>query len=215
MRKLFLLVFLVFTGQFHAQSFYEKIMEMNTANADTSTDIGTLERSAYAMERVSRGVQNNWQATYHIALCFVRITDLFLLKKDTLMAKMKHDMATQYLRKIDSSVQSIGETEILAFYNNLNATRTKKLDKKEIKMMEVQTEQLIKKYNNNPRAYLVSSYFYSCFYASNKGKRKKALELLEEAGKLFEKEQVNEFQPKWGKKWRLELLVTLNKIPKN
>lgn len=214
MRSLFLLVFLGFITGSRAQSFYEKIMEMNMAIADTSKDIMELERGAYAMDRVSKGVKNNWPAYYHVSLCFVRITDLLILKKDTAMAKKKLEMAAQYIRRtvLEDSIDP--ENWILASYQRINGLRLKSTDPKEIKLFEAQLDNFKKLNTANPRACLVQAYFYKCFFSANKSKRKRALELVMEAEKLFEQEKVVEYRPEWGRKWMNELKGELNKPQK-
>ncbi len=210
MRTLLLFFIWISSSFLSAQTFYEKIMEMNIANADTSNDRPTLDLSAKAMERVSRGVSNNWDVAFHSALCYVRITDISLIKKDTVGAKIALVIAATNLKKVDTMRPADPECKILMFYHKINEFRLAKTDPKAIDLLETQLESFKKINALNPRIRIVNAYFYRCFYFSNKAKRKKALDLLQEATKLFETEKPGEFKTKWGKKWMNELSTELN-----
>lgn len=211
-RILFFFCALTIAAGVNAQSFYEKIMKQNIANADTCNDWVILERSANAMQRVSRGVANNWQAEFYSALCFIRSSDLLLQKKDTLMAKSRSSMATTHLKVADTLKPNDPESKILMFYKRINELRLQKPDKKGIALLETQLESFKKSNASNPRIYSVQAYYYKCFFAANKSKRKKAIELLKESEKLFDAQKPKENEPKWGKKWTSELAQELNKI---
>lgn len=150
-------------------------------------------------------MSNNWDAAFHIALCYVRITDLLLIKKDTLGARNAFGLSKTNLRTADTLSVNNSENKILAFYHKINELRLAKTDAKSIKLLETQMDSFRTANVTNPRIYIVYAYFYKCFYFTNKTKRKKALELLSEANKRFELEKPAEFKTKWGKKWMNEL----------
>jgi hypothetical protein len=210
MRSFFLGSAFLITSLIKAQTFYEKIMDMNIANADTSGDRAVLDMSAKAMQRVSRGVTNNWDAAFHMALCFVRMTDISLSLKDTVGAKIALGMSAAQLRKVDTmSTQSV-ETKLLQFYHKINELRMGKKDAKKIDALETSLETYKNSNSENPRVYLLEAYFYRCFFSSNKVKRKKIPDLLKQSEKLFSLQKPNGYAPHWGKKWLGELIAEQN-----
>jgi hypothetical protein len=215
MLKTFLCFALLIASFSKGQTFYEKIMEMNIAIADTSTDRAVLDMSAKAMERVSRGIANNWDSNFHMALCFVRMTDISLALKDTIGAKIAVAMSALQLKKTDTLRPQNAELKILGFYHKINELRIpKKRDLKSIKLLETQLENFRKSNTSNPRIYLVNAYFNKCFYGVNKVKKKQALELLQQSNKLFDAEKPKGYEPKWGRKWMNELTAELSAKPK-
>lgn len=196
----------------NSQSFYEKIMVQNIDIADTSNDWKTLEMGAYAMQRVSKGVPNNWPAAFHVALCFVRSTDLLLQKHDTVLARSRANQALSQLNVNDTIKPGDVENSILHCYAKINALRLSNKSKKDIALLESSIEGIRKKYPLNPRIYVVLAYHYKCFYGTSKTKRKKAIELLEKSESLFDVQKANEFDPSWGRKWATELTNELKMI---
>ncbi len=212
MHRYFLIFLMVFSQGSQGQTFYEKIMDMNIANADTSTDRAVLDMSAKAIERVSRGTGNNWEATFHMALCFVRMTDISLNLKDTVGARIALEMSKTQLKKVDTgSVQNV-ETKILGLYHKINELRIGRSDPKKIKALEVQLENFKNAESENPRIYLLNAYYYKCFFVRKK--RDKALNLLQQSEKLFVLEKPKGYAPHWGKKWMSELMLDLQEKKK-
>lgn len=210
MPRYFLIFPMLLSWFLHGQTFYEKIMEMNIANADTSTDRAVLDMSAKAIERVSRGTGNNWEANFHMALCFVRMTDISLNLRDTIGAKIALEMSKTQLKKLDSG--TVAETKILNYYHRINELRIGKADAKKIAALEIQLENFKSNESENPRIYLVNAYYYKCFFS--KKKRTKALALTEQSQKLFILEKPTGYAPHWGKKWASELALELQEKKK-
>jgi len=210
MRRYFLIVLLISFSFSKSQNFYEKIIAMNIENADTSNDRAVLDMSAKAMDRVSRGTGANWDVAFHMALCFVRMTDISLNLKDTIGAKIALGMSISQMKKIDTMSLQHVETKVLEFYHKINQLRIGKQNAKKIRSLESQLEDYKNLNSNNPRIYLVNAYYYRCFVLVNKEKRKKALDLLKQAELLFALEKAKDNAPHWGKKWMNEMILELN-----
>src|SRR4051812_23121464 len=115
MRIHILILSFILVLKLNSQSFYEKIMDMNIASADTSNDPEILRQSASAFDRLLKSSPNDWPIAYHHTLCYTRMADL-LLKEDTAFAKSNYFLAKESLKRTDTLDVKQPENKILELY---------------------------------------------------------------------------------------------------
>ncbi|MBA3680792.1 MAG: hypothetical protein H0W73_06450 [Bacteroidetes bacterium] len=182
-------------------------MEVNITYADTSNDQEILEQSATAFARIAGASNNDWSAAYHNTLCHIRSADL-LLKKDTGYAKAKYYTAIAAFKVADTLKPKDPENKILGIYLKIIELRFNKEKTRVNKIQQIETEitEFRKVNPANPRILTINAYYYLILYSTDKIKKAKAVELLNQAAKQYALQKIEGFDPRWGKKWNTELL---------
>lgn len=211
MRNIFLMLFFVLTLNLQSQSFYEQVMEVNIAIADSCNNPEILRQSADAFNRLLVGSPNDWPIAFHHTLCLTRIADL-ILKKDTASALSNYLLAKEALKRSDTLNIKQQENKILEAYLKIIELRFNKEKTRvnNIKLLETEIEELRKVAPSNPRLLSVYGYYYLIFYPLDKSKKPKTIELLKEACKHYAEQKPDGYYPAWGKKWNDELLLKVN-----
>lgn len=207
MRSIIALLFVCL--QVKGQSFYEKMMTLNIAIADSSSDWMELERSVGVFDRLSAGIKDDWLGNYYKALCSVRAADMYT-KKDTTYVKKKITAAKEYLKATDSVVPNEPEIKVLKVFAEAVQARVEKVDENKLKTLEQKILMLKNDHPQNPRVCLMYGYFLVNYYSKDKEKRNKVREALKAANELYASQKTVDFLPSWGRKWTGDLVRQTN-----